>query len=251
MKTQIMRAALSAGIKRSFKQTVNRTALLLAGAFLVVIGGTSARAQTLTTNYAFSVPLSTTDWSNNVPVQKFSPSLGVLESVTLSYTGALQAQVHFTNNGNGTAYVTMSEDSAFYVSTNSLFSVSLAFSGLAAQHGGFPKSSLMVASGFATQTFTNSLNAFIGGGTLSLPVSTSTDFSLSTTGSSSTALQTLASLDGVITYTYLSALPSPVPEPGLLNLLAVGLGLLLAGRRWGGRGVRANPTGKISKHKWQ
>ncbi len=248
MKTQIMRAALWAGIKRSFKQMVKRTAFLLAGVFLTVASGTTANAQTLTTNYAFSVPLSATDWSNNVPVQQFSPALGILEAVTLSYTGAWQAQVHFTNNGNGTAHVTMSEGSAFYVSTNSLFTISIAFSGLAPQQGGFTNSSLMVASGFAAQTFTNSLNTFIGVGNLSLPVSTSTEFSLTTTGSSSVALQTLASLNGLITYTYLSATPSPVPEPGPLNLLAVGTGLLLARRRWSSRVGLFNKTEKSSIH---
>jgi len=201
---------------------------ILAAGAVMVAGACPCAAQT-SGPYTTStpIPLTATDWSGTLLLPQFDPSLGVLNSVQLSFSSSTATLLTVQNISNlfgpakassGTAFSEVQitvQDGANLLSAPQLdlfsnFSFSLAA-------GGSVNSGLLSQSGSGTSLYTQSalLSEFTGMGNISLSASTFTQSGLTYTGGITfTSLNSVeASLTGSVIYSY-----TPVPEPTELAL---------------------------------
>ena len=204
--------------------------------------------------------LGATDWSTEtgISLPDFDPSLGTLNSVTLSFAGSLNttltignisAQTGSPSNSSGTA----STQTAFDISSGTLglpslptlsVSAGYPFANLSSSSGSNTISGVQASGSASTGDYdvpTPQIGDFIGTGTVSLPASTTSLTSISyfpltavtyaeATGNPSPS----AYLTATVTYNYA---PSTVPEPSSLAILGAGLAGLL-GFFWRRRAAR-------------
>ena len=192
-----------------------------------------------------SIPFTSTEWSsgsngvNYLTFPKFDSSLGLLESVQLSYSGSMNTTITVTNFSG---YLGSPSDSSGTVSTQSVVSIQDASNDLVS-----PLSKLAILSspqaytlsgsvGNNTESFVDAettmsdtftytapavLADFNGPGSIQLAAATSTGSVYTNTGGETFPSQVSSvALTGTVTYTYA---PLPVPEPTAFALLSVGV----------------------------
>lgn len=208
--------------------------------------GASLPAQSIQTR---SLPLTDTDWSAGTPTslanplifQKFDPSLGTLNSVTLSgtYAVAHSGTIRFDTAGSIDLAVTNQSVKLTRPDSSVLLSAAPADYGTTQSYAGptFPRT-FTVNPQTGTTAFTPTtlsgvadlamFKAATAGETIRLPASASAlGSSRTTSGNGFGLVTTQVGLDVTLTYNY-----TPVPEPGTLAVVGLGVaGWLFAARR--------------------
>jgi hypothetical protein len=202
---------------------------LLSGITLVGVlsaTGAASAASLSTPSQTLTLPLQSTDASQTYTVNKFDPSLGTLNSVTVSLSGAVQGSASYTNNGTRQVRATLNlEDTADAIDPagNTLAEViPLSSQTVTVPAGGSGSTGNITSSaGPLTTVYTDTptLAEFTGPGTANVSLTaTGTSFAQAG-GNFSSTFVTNASANASIFYTYTT--PTSVPEPS--NMLAVGL----------------------------
>ncbi len=213
------------------------TAVALVGMGVV---GASAQADLASVSYSASVPVTGSDWTEMLSLPRFDPSLGDLESVTLSVEGSFAGSFDFENMSNGlfqvfdqsrkwnvrvlweetraTELLSIQDEWTRDVLELAPFDGTIDFAGPSGNSDSFTGSA-------SDSVSLLNLTDFIGGGSVSFTIDHDAPFSFNTVGGSyvfgafSTAGVTLT-----ITYDYI------IPAPGSFAALVFG-GLAAARRR--------------------
>lgn len=209
----------------------------LAAAAVVALTGAGASAATIT--YTNSLANQSTAYNNiALSLQKFSNGLGTLNSVTFSLTGfvsgnvsaesldALPANVGLNLGAQVTAATAISPLAVVIPTATQVFAAS-AFDGVMDFGGtsGTSITGLTAAKSTSVLLTGGSMLEFIGGGTINILISASSQSSSTGSGNLVTMFQTLAGANVSVTYDYTEA-PAPVPLPAGMPLLLAGLGAL-------------------------
>jgi hypothetical protein len=204
-------------------------------ALAVLVTGVPAMAS-VTTSYTTSTPVTSalTDWSpvKTLAFQKFNPTWGALNSVTIVLSGSLSTVVTVTNNSqsssSGQAYthmqITVQDSGSNLINTPQIDLTSSPAFNYTLNGGQSTSSGTLTRSGMSSDTYTLAavLNEFKGTGTTLLNAGTFTQTFLANTGGNTDASQvTYGSLTGTVTYDY------TVPEPATITLLCMGAFTLL------------------------
>ena len=218
--------------------------LLIAISFATAFGALST-AQAATISYASATGLQTTNWTNLLSFGKFNSNLGTLTSIKFDLGGTVQGFGRAESMDASPTNVTLSlsallsltrPDNTTLVVTNPVFTQQFAFSSFdgVIDFGG--------TSGGGTGTVSNSNSNFfvsnsasdfalfsaVGGGTINLGLFAKGSSIGTGSGNLITHFNTMASGNGLVTYTYS---PAAIPEPASLALILGGLGLIGAARR--------------------
>ena len=200
----------------------------------------TAKADVLTWNA--SVPLTDTDWVQNVSIPKFDPSLGTLTSIDFSMTAHIEGSSFYENQETSPTMVSLTlaaEMSLLRPDMSSLITVNPsttvgelagAFDGMI-DFGGTSGNTFNNLFADITQSASSpppasDLALFTGLGNILLPVSAMGDSSGAGPGNWIFGFALAASADVTVKYNY-----TPVPEPtSAATLVLAGLGLLLRRR---------------------
>ena len=211
----------------------------------VVVGalGLAVEAQASSRSYTSTITSQKTDWSNNVGLQQFNPSLGTLNSIQINLSSGMTTSITVVNSSTNSSSGTAKTELQISLDTSSIgnynlfgssnpvldyysptFSYSLAGGG-STSSGNLTQTGSRISSG--TLTDSTLLNDFTGSGLVTLVATTRTSTDLSNTGGNTTESEsTTAGLVSTVTYNYTAA---PVPEPSAFAVFAagmVGLGLV-------------------------
>src|SRR3990172_1836945 len=205
-------------------------ALFVSIVFAAVFYGTSLIAQGETVTHTFSLPLTTTNWSDSVSVPKFDASLGTLDSVYFELGGGVQGTGEFESLDAAPATVLMNlqalltlnrPDNTIIVQTLPVFSTSddvAAYDGTTDFGGTSGKTYADVTStdldSFISSA-TSDKSLFTGTGNITLPVTSAGTSYGSGAGNLIVQFSTSASASVLVKYNY-----TPVPEPSTLALLS-------------------------------
>lgn len=195
--------------------------LLAAVAACAIVAPANAATVIQNATIASSSPtLSTIDFS------KFDPTLGVLNSVTLTFSSILDATGSITNNTGQARNYLLSTGGLAALAGNGFNFVQGLSLGLDAVHVG-RKSSVGLSysdSDSSSQTRTSNLGAFIGSGSVPFTFVSTNLFSM--LGNGSLSLDPLISASAQITYDYSPAAAGPVPEPAAWGMMVLGFGAI-------------------------
>ena len=216
---------------------MKRTCWTMLGAAILTAAMLTGTAGADTISHITSTPIAstTTDWTGSLSFQKFSPTLGTLDSVEIKLQGSMSTVLTVTN-GSGSAssghanthlQVTV-QDPGAYLTVPQIDILSPSFN-YTLPAGGSTTSLTLNKNGSSDDLYTLAaiLAEFTGSGTIPLSASTFTETMLANTGGNTSSSQvTQAQLTGTVIYSY------TVPEPATLSLLAAGgLGTFLLRRR--------------------
>jgi len=201
-------------------------------------------------SYTNTIVSTLTDWTNVVAYQKFNPSLGTLNSISVTLNSGFSTILTVTNSGSSMSSGRAKTDMSINLNTGSLnlfgsgsqqngapnvdeytssaFNYSLQ-AGLGTNSSLISKTSSYTVSGITAPT---TLTAFTGTGVLDFNAWTKTLTVLNNSGGNTASSQvTDANASFIITYDFSPSL-APVPEPSTVAMLGTGLaGLGLAIRR--------------------
>jgi len=206
----------------------NRNLVLALSAFAALSFTASAHAQS-TETFTASIGPNLTDFTQKLKLQKFNPSLGTLESISLDYVLTSSATGTVTNtNATKTKTPTVTD-----TVTSSLLDFSVAapmvqtYSLAPGQSKPFTNSD----TAGVTVTYTSSnanFASFIGAGLTNFDVKTKGKVTTTDNGNTATNISTTASGFATVVYTY-----DPIPEAStLLGFSALlGMGVIRLRRR--------------------
>ena len=215
------------------------TRCLLGSAVLLVLAG-STQAESIT--FSSSIPLQPTNWSNFVSIQQFDPSLGNLDSTSVTLSGTVTGLARFENRDNNPSTVTMHlqtritltrPDLSTLVNVLPLAQTSdevEAFDGIIDFGGasGRTHSNLLSVAHVTmleNSTFRDGASIFIGTGILMLPVTAEGTSFGNGPGNLTVQFISNAAADVIVTYNY------HLPEPTTAAMLSIGgLALVRRGR---------------------
>ncbi|WP_218083115.1 choice-of-anchor E domain-containing protein [Anthocerotibacter panamensis] len=202
---------------------LRRAPLLLTLALLAPVG--AAHAVTLT--FTASQPQTPTEFSVPLSVQRFDPTLGILNSVTVSFSSSIFADLALTNNA--TTSQTFSVDAFVRLTlagpglSPNLVSTPTASTGdITLGSGGSTLVQGITANAFASRNVASPLfGAFIGTGNLNYTLSTLAGTTIFGGGGQIVAAQSTTA-GGLLTVVY-DFTPTNVPEPAtIFGTLAFG-----------------------------
>lgn len=213
---------------------MSKILICLTSSLLAAAGLTQAATVSYTSNV---IPLSTTNWTNSLGLQRFDPSLGTLDSIALELFGEVHGNARVENTDAQPLVLTMRlgtdltlsrPDNSPLLVTSALFTDTFAaasFDGTVDWAGTSGTARLDVGAtghnAFVTAAAAD-LALFSGPGTVNLGLRAAGTSSASGSGNLASFMQTQAGGYATITYSYSAA---PVPEPGSWLLMACGLGL--------------------------
>jgi hypothetical protein len=213
------------------KRLMMKSLLTLAGAALLLW---ASEAKATTDTYTYTHSPSTTEWSDSFVLQLFNPALGSLQSVYIAASESV--------NINGTVQNTSTGPQSFTFRAGSLLTVTLPGTlgflqpsplALAQAYnlpaGGSAPYGPVNASDSVNYTYTAPVDMawFTGVGPFTLPGFTQTQELIAGGGGNIIAsLNTVAGATVQVQYNYI-----PVPEPGSLALLALGVVVMLLRKR--------------------
>ncbi|TAE59805.1 MAG: PEP-CTERM sorting domain-containing protein [Nostocales cyanobacterium] len=219
---------------------------ILTAAALTTIAGiagimtTAGTANAASLSYtASSGDFDTTDFTKTLSIQKFNPSLGTLNSVTLDLTGDIKGSARFENRSSRSATVgvnlssdinlTLGSDTLFNLTPSNLYAYQVArYDGITDYAGASGRTiNGLSASTSDTKNLVSNLQPFIGSGNVDFLLSAIAQSNVIGSGNISSQINTLAKGDLTVTYDY-SPISTKVPEPStLLGFgLVAGFGLL-------------------------
>ncbi len=153
---------------------------------------------------SFSFADSTADWSDSLPVAQFNPALGTLEAVNLTLSGEVLGSVSVQNEDTGSAWVSTSQ--TVTISLGSSLSVAPTINDYMSLAGGASQSDTGLAASLwnnATLTDASDLAAFIGQGTVTVPMAAVGSGSLYGPGDLLATLLAQSDATATVSYTYL------------------------------------------------
>lgn len=214
-----------------------RPSLKITLASLLFAAG-AAQAATITYTSALIAP-DYTDWDDSFySLQKFDPSMGMLNSITFKLWGTVQGDIGvestdrqattITANLSGTLTLYRPDTSVLVVTTplSSLLFMATAYDG----NTNFAGSSGETLTYLPFTTFNSATTSsaadkalFTGAGTVLTPIFAVGTSNASGSGNLATYFDTMAGAQAQVTYDYTAA---PIPEPGTLALMFGGLAML-------------------------
>ncbi len=194
---------------------------------VLVLAVVPALATTVTYNTSTPISLTSTNWTGSLAFQKFDPSLGTLNSVTLNLTGYMETTITVSSTAYAGGWAKTSvelsvQDSGGNLNVPEITLISPAFN--FTNLNGTVVSGLLTKSGSSSDTYTSAAVRFefTGTGNILLDAGTFVETLASFTSGNATIGQvTSASLTGSVTYDY------TVPEPATVSLLCLGTFALL------------------------
>ena len=203
--------------------------LSIAGLLLI-----SSLASANIVSYTYNKPLSSTNWTQSFNVQKFDPTLGALNSVTISVAGSLSQTLMFENFGSAGS-ITFSNSSGTtgclykvkYTGGSDLVTLDIvdaptysytAYDGVMDFGGTSGKTDVVgkMDSFFDIFTDLSTLIDFTGPGTIGLDATATGRSHYQGGGNIAVGVSTRAGSDVTVTYDY------TVPEPATMLLLGLG-----------------------------
>jgi hypothetical protein len=195
-----------------------------------------AGAQAGTVSFSASKVLTTTNWTDNLSLNRFDSSLGTLTGVSFSYSGSVSSNFSLESLDNAPSIVTVNAagqlvfSGPFSDTLNIMGSTTQALSAFdgVIDFGGTSGAIVGPVTGSQGGIFAvvGSLASFIGAGAFNVGVAGTGLSNASGAGNLITQISTQAGADVTVTYTF-DALTQQVPEPSGLAL--VGLALAAAG----------------------
>lgn len=191
----------------------------------------AARADMVT--YTDAVPLTSTNWADELSFPLFDPSLGVLEHVELTLSVTVDALVQLESLDSGPADLYAMLSSEVQVDTSGgagLLGISLddnvsrsvsAFDGLMDFDGASGATVAVVHDATDSVILDSDLGMFIGSGSLQLPISAEAESQVGGAGNLLAMLSTSASVNATLDYHF-----TQVPAPSAAMLGAMGFGLV-------------------------
>lgn len=212
---------------------------LAAAGSLLAVNQAGAQSETFVTSTP--IPSSLTDWSGSLAFQQFNPSLGTLDSVTLTLSSSLSTTLTVVNSASDASSGTVRTELLLTPAPSNLADSSLDIITSPQSYGLASGQSLTLPlvnrTGSSVNTYSDSttLGQFTGSGTFSVGVGTFTQTLLANTGGNTSSSQvTVADATGTVVYDYtpFAAIPEPSGYAALAGLCAMGmLGLSRRGNR--------------------
>lgn len=215
-------------------------------ASLLLLAGLSG-AHAGTVGYQTTVALQPTNLASFVDLQQFDPSLGTLQSVTVTLQGEIASLIKLESKNSTPATLTATVTGTVTLALPAVGTLTatpvLSQSFNAASYDGIVDYAgtsgitypLLNASASAIQSYTQPqlLAPFVGTGTLHASFDANAVAAFTGPSNKRTSVRTDAGGFASVTYTYLELRVPAVPEPETWTLMATGLGLVgwLASRR--------------------
>lgn len=179
-----------------------------------------------------------TELGGSLVFDQFDSSLGTLTSVHIRLQSLVDTAYTVTNSSAQEQNAIANFNVALYAGGENDFnpapfqSITVTFPGQFINLGpnasqGYDPAAQSADSGYISYTDSGFMSAFVGGGSINIPVFTLSTFSFSGGGGNLSASQnTVATATASVYYTY-----TPVPEPGSLVLFGMGGAMVLLARR--------------------
>jgi hypothetical protein len=190
-----------------------------------IVAASPAAATTL---FESGMIASSSPTTSSFGVQQFDPTLGTLNSITLTFSSSLTANVILVNTANAQKDITLDTGGTATLSGGGFDIVEMLGEGTSSQSvdgKATPPAILFSGSASSSSTLTSGFAPFLGTGTTSLNFGSTSQFSTGKINSVDVTASPLIGGSYTVTYDY-SAAVAAVPEPATWALMVVGIGMV-------------------------